>query len=260
MSEQDAGTYLDFEEPEPLAETPVEPEPEAPVEPETQEPDPEPESEEPLPEAAETPEQVEERKKKTGSQRKKEQLDRERLEKERLSIEVQLLKEQLAARTQPQQEAPKPVAPVDNGPTLDQFETHAEWVTARIRYEAGEMLAQEKARTAWEAKVNEGNGKFEDFEKALQSAPVPSPLVAKRLGKAPVEVLYHLATHPTEYASLNRMRDSDDVADALAELRFRLKSPAAPVAPKTQTKAPAPMTPTKASAVAIQEADGFNAY
>jgi len=199
-------------------------------------------------------------KKKSGSQRAREALQREREERIRLE-------ERLKALETGSKPAGIPATP-EGKPKQEFYTTHEEWVEALTDWKVGQKLNEvsskteaQKAKSAWDSKVEAGRAKFEDFDDALQTADAPSTLVSKRLinEKTPVEVIYHLATHPKEYRQLNAMTDPDDVADVMAELRLRLANPE-PAKPKPTTKAPAPLAPAKGSAVAVQDKDGFDAY
>ena len=187
-------------------------------------------AEDPTPEAAEVEaeESEDHPKKKSGSQRAREKAMR-------LEIENQYLKEQLAGK-------PAVAAPAEDEDTFtsDILKKAEARVLAR--------LEAERVKTAWADKVRAGQAKFSDFQEALQDAESPSELVAKRLisDKTPVEVVYHLATHETEYRAINALTDPDDVADAMADLKARVLNASKP---KQTTKAPPPIAPVASSGI-----------
>lgn len=197
----------------------------------------------------ETPEQVEERKGKSGAQRNKEKVERLRAENEALRNLLLEKKPETSAKPEP----------INSKPKFEDFDWDLEAYTEAIvdwkdktRREAEEA---ERAKTNWEQKLEAGRAKFEDFDEVINSASATSPLLAQKLVKPSTtpEMLYYLATHPDEYNAINRMRDSDDVADALAEIKVKLKAPIAkPTA--TTSKAPPPIKPvTPRGAVVVND-------
>jgi len=219
-------------------------EPTIPVEEVTPEPEPVPEVD------------PEEHKKKTGSQRAREKAQRLEVDNDLLRRENESLRRMLPGRAE---EPTKPVVK-DEAPKLADFDyDEAAFQTALIRHEAKKIVAEERARDAqeaerreWDRKMEEGRKKFEDFDEVLADAPQPSQILAKKLVKATTtpEVLHYLGTHLDEYSAINRMKDPDDVADALADIKVRLRSVAEKPAPKKVSTAPAPIAPlTGVSAV-----------
>lgn len=211
---------------------PVEAEPEAP-EPETAE--------------TETEDEAEKPRHKPGSQKWKEKALREAQEKEFWKAQVIQ-----------QQKAPEPAAaPVSaDGPKQDDFETHAEWVKASIRFEAKAMIEAEKRQQTWEQKAQAARTRFTDFDEALETAPAPSRAVAEVLNESPLggDVAYHLATHPDEYQRINRL---GPVAAALELGRIEARlNPAQKKAPIPASKAPRPPSPVTAAAAARPSDDG----
>ena len=225
---EDMGTQFDGE-PAAVITEPVptpEPTPETPEQPET-----------PEPEAAEAPEEEEKPHKKSGSQRWKEKAERAKEEAEHWR--------QVALGSKPA-EAPKP----SGEPALEQFETHAEWVKAVVKWdreEADRQASNKKALDAWEQKKEVARAKFEDFDDALDSADAPNPGVASILMESPVggELAYHLASHPDEYRRINQLAPP---AAALAVARLEAQLSAPKPTPKKTTQAPPPITPVTPSA------------
>ena len=228
------------------------------VEPAVPEPPPEPEAppEEPVePEAAEAEESEDEAEKphkKTGSQRWKEKAAKEAQEKE-------YWKQQALQQKTPETPA-LPVSP--DGPRQEDFETHAEWVKASIRFEAKNLIEAEKRQQTWEQKAAAARTKFEDFDDALQTAPAPSRAVAEVINESSIggEIAYHLATNPTEYARINRL---SPVAAALelGRIEARLTTPAAPKKPAVApTKAPKPVSPVNTAASIKHTDDRVESY
>jgi len=190
----------------------------------------------------ETSEEEARRKQKTGSQRAREKAARLELENDALR--------KLLLSPRPELPSIQASASAEAGkPVLDAYDSHEAWIEALTDWKLEQRQktqqtenAQKAAQAAWEAKVAEGRAKFPDFEDVLTDAPPPSPEVAKRMikpGTTP-EVIHYLATHPDEYDKINRLRDSDDVSDAFAEIKQKLKAN-----PKTVTRsnAPPPITP-----------------
>lgn len=201
--------------------------------------------------------QEEARKRKSGSQREREK--RMRLEAENEALRSLLTKGQ---EGKPSTAPPIPVDP--NGkpkPSAEQFDTHEEWVEALSDWKYDQRRAAERAesernaaQTEWAKKCAEGREKFPDFDDLIQDAPAPSPLVAQRLFKPSTtpEVIHYLASNLEEYERINRLKDPGDVAEALAEIRVKLKSP--PPKTKTPSAAPAPIRPvTPRAAVIVPE-------
>ena len=232
---------LVFDEVAPTETAPVEAVPEpAPVE-------AEPEAPEPEAAETETEDEAEKPRHKPGSQKWKEKALREAQEKD-------FWKAQALQNKAPE---PAPVAPVSaDGPKQDDFETHAEWVKASIRFEAKAMIEAEKRQQTWEQKAAATRQKFDDFDDALQTAPAPSRAVAEVLNESPLggDVAYHLATHPDEYARINRL---SPVAAALELGRIEARlNPAQKKAPAPATKAPRPPSPVTAASATRPSDDG----
>lgn len=180
----------------------------------------------------------------------------------RLEAENEALRNLLA-----QGQAGKPSAPVDAPPdplakpkpSAEQFETHEEWVEALSDWKYDQRRAKERqeaerneAQTEWSKKCAEGREKFPDFDDLIQDAPAPSPLVAQRLFKPSTtpEVIHYLASNLDEYERINRLKDPGDVAEALAEIKTKIKAPSPPK-PKQPSSAPAPIKPVTPRAAVI---------
>ena len=206
----------------------------------------EPEAPEPEAAEAEADDEAEKPRHKPGSQKWKEKALREAQEKEYWKAQAL------------QQKAPEPTpTPVSaDGPKQDDFDTHAEWVKASIRFEAKAMIEAEKRQQTWDQKAQAARTRFTDFDEALETAPAPSRAVAEVLNESPIggDVAYHLATHPDEYNRINRL---GPVAAALelgrieARLAPQKKAPITPA-----TKAPRPPSPVTAAAAARPSDDG----
>lgn len=206
----------------------------------------EPEAPEPEAAEAEADDEAEKPRHKPGSQKWKEKAQREAQEKEYWKAQ--------ALQQKTPEPAPSPVSA--DGPKQDDFDTHAEWVKASIRYEAKAMIEAEKRQQTWEQKAQAARTRFTDFDEALETAPAPSRAVAEVLNESPIggDVAYHLATHPDEYNRINRL---GPVAAALelgrieARLAPQKKAPITPA-----TKAPRPPSPVTAAAAARPSDDG----
>ena len=206
----------------------------------------EPEAPEPEAAEAEADDEAEKPRHKPGSQKWKEKALREAQEKEYWKAQAL------------QQKAPEPTpTPVSaDGPKQDDFDTHAEWVKASIRFEAKAMIEAEKRQQTWEQKAQAARTRFTDFDEALETAPAPSRAVAEVLNESPIggDVAYHLATHPDEYNRINRL---GPVAAALELGRIEARlvpQKKAPITPAT--KAPRPPSPVTAAAAARPSDDG----
>lgn len=221
---------------EPTAVVPVEPEPK--VEPVVEEAPP---AEVEAEEVEETPEQVEDRKKKTGSQRLKEKVHR-------MEIELETLRR---GQTEPAKVAP-PVNP--GGPNPDDFGSHEEYSRASVRFEAEKLLAEReqnerinKASKEWESQAAKARAKYDDFDDALKSAQNPSNAVFAFMSESPVqaELAYHLASNPDEYDRINQLT----LAQATRELtRIEDKLTEKPKPKSKTSQAPPPVVPVVASA------------
>ena len=210
-------------------------------------PDPEPikepeevETPDPDTDEAETEEGGDEApKKKSGSQRWKEKAQREAEEKEYWKTQA------LQGKT-----VEAPVAPVlpKGGPTVDQFDNYEDFQRATIRYEAQQIVAQERAKQGWEQKAQSARAKYPDFDDALQTARNPSPAVIEVLQDSPLgaDIAYHLATHPEVFTRINTMSPIA-AARELGKLEVALQPKPEP---KKVTKAPPPIVPVVASVAA----------
>jgi len=201
----------------------------------------------------ETPEEA--RKRKSGSQREREK--RIRLEAENEALRNLLAQGQAGKPSVPVDAPPDPLAKPK--PSAEQFETHEEWVEALSDWKYDQRRAKERqeaerneAQTEWSKKCAEGREKFPDFDDLIQDAPAPSPLVAQRLFKPSTtpEVIHYLASNLDEYERINRLKDPGDVAEALAEIKTKIKAPSPPK-PKQPSSAPAPIKPVTPRAAVI---------
>lgn len=237
------GTQNDGEPSAVVSDTPAE----TPETPEIEQKDLDAGDDSPEPEETPDPEPEDGHKKETGSQRLKKQ--RQRLEAENEALRKLLLEKANGSpvQTEAKHEA---VVTTQGRPSLDQFETHEEWVEAVADWRYDQRRAKEReeerretAQSEWDRKIAEGKSKFADFEDALESAPAPSPAVAKHLFRPTTtpEVIHYLATNPDEYNKLNRMKDPDDIAEYMAEIKYKLKTPTTKT--KQASSAPPPIKP-----------------
>jgi len=203
----------------------------------------EPEAPEPEAEDTEATDEAEKPRHKPGSQKWKEKAQREAQEKEYWKAQAL------------QQKSPEPAPVAQDGPKQDDYDTHAEWVKASIRYEAKAMIEAEKRQQTWEQKASAARARFTDFDEALETAPAPSRAVAEVLNESPIggDVAYHLATHPDEYARINRL---GPVAAALELGRIEARLVPQKKAPIPATKAPRPPSPVTAASAARPSDDG----
>ena len=216
--------------------------PETPAEPETPEtPESEPEK---------TPEQIEEHKRLTGSARAKAKA-------ERLAEENRQLQERLTAleaKVSPKHaEAPA----VTGEPKLEDFETFADYNKAAIRFEAQKIIQEDRAKEqqaqvmqSWEAKKAEARKTIPDFDEVLADMNPPTPVVLAVMNESPftAQIAHYLGTHPDESAEINKMPPAK-AALAIGEIAATFK---APKPEKQATKAPPPLVPVKAAAIAVK--------
>lgn len=208
------------------------------------------------PPAEETPEQIEEKKRLTGSARQKAKA--ERLAEENKQLQDRLAR--LEARLDPQ-----PATKVDEPgkPKVDDYETHEAWVEAVADWKVDRKLAQReekersaKAQESWLEQAEKAKAKYDDFNEALESAPNPSSAVIKVIQRSPVgaDLAYHLATHETEFKRINAMAP-EDAAYELGQLALKFSAPQTEPKPKPQTKAPAPVVPLTPSAMSAPKVE-----
>jgi len=206
-------------------------------------------------------------KKKTGSQRAREALQREREERIRLETENKLLREM--RENKPQVPEVPIQATEEREPNQDDFPDFMTYTKAVARWEIRqEMKAQENQRIqqarrgVWEQKVEEGKGKYDNFEALFQTAEIPPKPIADLIcgPKVPVEVVHYLLTHPEKQREINRM-SIDDAAFELGALKISLSAPAKPEPPKPRTtQAPAPVAPLTSVSPVVPKAHRSESY
>ena len=243
---------------EPVAVEPVpEPTPEPPAEPEAAPAEPM-EGDEPEAEPEETPEQVEERKRLTGSARKK-------AENERLRAQNSELLDRLSRLEQGH--SPKPTAPVvaaiPGAPDQDVFftenpdATFTDFVRVLARFEAKHEREQERITEQWETKKAQARKEIPDFDDVLSDmieAPAPVVLAVMNASDHIAKIAYHLAQNPDELQRINRLAPPQAALEvARIEARFTRTSPPAP---KPVSKAPRPPSPVSAPSAPKPSDDG----
>ena len=242
-------------DPAPVEETPVEtppvetPKPEEPVEPTEGHEEGNEGQQEPI------------HKKKTGSQRAREQAQRERDQRIRLEAENEALRRQLGIKPEP-----KPVT-TDGEPNVDDFESPAAYYKALARWEVKQELTaqtskqqQTQKNEVWEQRKDAARAKYDDFDEALDSAvdtPM-SPVMAEAMLGSEVggDLAYHFATHPEEAKKIASM-SAYEAGKAIS----RLESAYSVTNKPKPTSAPKPPSPVKAPASAPpRESDGMEVY
>lgn len=235
---EELGTQFDGE---PVAVEPV-PVPEEEKAPEVVEPE--------VTEEAET-EEEEAPKKKTGSQRARERALK-------AEARAEMLEEQL--RQAQAKTLPAVISP--DGPKQEEFETHAEWVKASVRFEAARMIEEEKQKEQ-SKKWQEADAKFgqtkPDWDDAIEDlrdtvktfTPKTHPgfhaldmaLSSSEMSSA---LKYHLGKNTSELDRLAAM-DPIQAVKELGKLEARLSEPPKPT--KKPTQAPPPISPVVSSGV-----------
>ena len=194
--------------------------------------------------------------KKTGSQRHKEKALFYREEAERYRSEAAMLREQLEGKAAPV----KAAAP--GRPEQSDFATDADWIEALTEWKTEAKIADIKQREvadltakSWDAKAKEARQEYADYDSALEDAPAPSRVVAEALMDNPLgaKVAYYLATHPEDYARVNKM----SVNAAVREITL-IESKLAPTKPETKklTQAPKPPTPVSSASMPSKDISG----
>jgi hypothetical protein len=226
------------------------------------EPEPTPEPVEPNAEDAapepgtETPEQIEEKKRQTGSARAKAKLAEER-EKNRQLLERL---ERLEAKGTPEPKQPAP----EGKPKLDDFESFEAFNEALTDWKVDQKLrAREseaqttKAVQSWEAKKEAARAEIEDFDEVLADMIAPAPVVVAVMNESEhtAKIAYHLAQHPDELRKINQM-SPPAAALAIADIALQFKAAPEPKKEAPKTKAPAPINPVAARS-AVPPVDPF---
>jgi len=188
--------------------------------------------------------EVEQHKKKTGSQRAREALQREREARIRLETELEILR---------RNGAPAQKAVDSDAPKLEDFDTHADWVNATVQHGIRKALESERNKAQantwqerWEPKAEKAREKYEDFDDALAYMPPLPRHIAEVLAESDAEadLAYHLATHPEDVKRLQSMSPSL-AGRELARLEAKFAAPA-PKPERKSTAAPPPPNPVGA--------------
>ena len=223
------------------------------------------------PAEGETPEQPEEAPEpeeisasKARRERRKAEMGRLRDEAKTLEAENETLREQLAEYERRES---------DPAPREDQFEDYAEYQAALSAHKAMQALdAREKARVQgeadrkgkeiealqraqqqeaaqnWAAQVADAKGRYADFDAVVSAPDLPIPQsVAQMLVNTDkgADVAYFLGTNRDQAAQIARMNPIEQ-AMAIGRIEATINVPS----PRTQSKAPDPITPVKPKATA----------
>lgn len=168
---------------------------------------------------------------------------------------------QQALRTQQPdaQRAPEPAE--EREPKPEQFRTYDEFVTAKVRYEAKQLVKAQEAeretarvRDSWNKQVEAGRTKHDDFDEVVNNPHLPiSQPMAEVIQQSDIgaDLAYYLGTHEDEAAKIARMSPLG-AARELGRIEARLATPkpaaktgeVKPAAPPV-TRAPKPPTPVR---------------
>jgi hypothetical protein len=165
-------------------------------------------------------------------------------------------------------EEPKPATKAEGEPNPDDFDSHAEYVKAVVRFEnqqarkADEEKQREESLKSEQQKTKEASqerfkafaAKTEDFDEVMEACEVPLSFAVTNIitrSKDGPELAYALAKDPELLEQICAM-DAMDAAVAIGEFRAsKLKAPEKQEI--KQTKAPAPIRPVGGSAAAPKE-------
>ena len=121
---------------------------------------------------------------------------------------------------------------------------------ARRADEARQMRDREAAQH-WEAQIEDGRSKYEDFEAIALNPNLP---ISQEMGRVilqsdvAADVTYHLGKNPRIAEQIAGMEPMD-MARAIGRLEANLTAPK----PKTVSEAPAPIKPVKSKATAVPD-------
>jgi len=168
------------------------------------------------------------------------------------------------------EEAPKPADTELKKPDPNSFDDYNDYVDALTDWKV------EAKRRAWEAeeaekqknesyqqkqnrlqdKINEGYGKYEDFEEVAMDPAAPiTPMIVEILAEsdAPADVAYYLGKNRTEAIAISRMTPIAAAREiAKIETKIAASGPAPPT-PKKTTKAPPPIKPVGSGPAAVSK-------
>jgi hypothetical protein len=213
-----------------------------------------------------------EEKSESAKRREREKAYRARLQAE--AAEAKAEAEQAKARRQAILDAGKKEAP----PKEADFPDPLEYAAAKAVWGAGQMMTEREARSAseaaeaaeakvkeisqresaviaqaWTAQVAEAKGRYADFDQVALANDLP---VTKAMGElimtsdAGPDVLYHLGQNRALAAQIAAMNPVE-AARAIGRIEARLDTPK----PRTETKAPDPISPVRGSAGASLNPD-----
>lgn len=224
--------------------------PETPAEPETPEtPEPEPEK---------TPEQIEEHKRLTGSARAKAKA-------ERLAEDLRKANDRIAALEANSNLKPADALKATPGEDFDESAFYAanpdatftDLTRAMARHEAQKIIQEERAKErqtkviqSWNEKQAQARKEIPDYDEVIADLIPPTPVVLAVMNASPhtAKIVYYLAGHPEEAKEIYAM-SPEYGALAIGEIAATFK---APKPEKQATKAPPPLVPVKAAAIAVK--------
>lgn len=253
IEDMDLGVQDDGEPTAVVPEAAPEPEParaEAATEPEVGPED------EPKPGETETPEQIEEKKRLTGSARAKARA--ERAEREAAELRDRLAR--LEQKVTP--EAVKPADPTDK-PKLDDFESFEAFNEALTDWKVDQKLKAREAEAqtkqlvqSWEQKKAEARKEYEDLDEVLADMEPPNGVVLAVMAESDhtAKIAYYLGQHPDEMKRINTLAPPA-AALAVARIEAQIIKPVKPEPPETKptSKAPAPLRPVTAAPVTVTD-------
>lgn len=160
-----------------------------------------------------------------------------------------------------------PEAKDDSPPKQEQFESYDQYLRALTRHEIKVEMAQERQKLTEEMEARELRGNFQSRAQAMReehpdfdevvfnenlSISVPMRDAFMNLPDG-AKLAYHLGQHPEEAARISRLSPNHQMLE-LGRVSARIAAPPpAPPAPKPMVSAaPAPITPVKAAAKAVE--------
>lgn len=153
----------------------------------------------------------------------------------------------------------------DGPPKQEQFETYDEYLRALTRHEIRTEMAQERQKLTGELEARELRGNFEsraqamrekhpDFDEVVfdESLPISVPMRDALMNMEDgAKLAYHFGHNREEAARISRLSPYHQMLE-LGRVSARIAAPPPP-APKPQiSAAPAPITPVKAAAKAVE--------
>lgn len=176
---------------------------------------------------------------------------------------AELLEKRLAELEQPK-------ASATGEPKLEQFDDIEKYATAKAEYaksqvskefearqrEGSQKQEQTRLQSAWEARIEEGSDKYDDWAETVGELQPTTPWVVALMDESNGhDIAHYLGKHLDE---AKRIQALNPVAQIREIGKLSAKLIAAPEKPKAPSKAPAPITPLTGAAPAISEGPSEN--